>query len=125
MQRGFRNQRGDSREIFFNQQLAYPGGGNRHLLEAQPLNFHQFNRWGGERWGLQPVAHVVVVLGGDGAIRFGTDEAVRDAKCRGQILAEDFQVYFGVAVVNDALLFNEVARERGARNDVFRSAMHG
>lgn len=43
----------------------------------------------------------------------------------GAVLAEDFQVYFGVAVVNNALLFDEVARERGAGNDVFRTAMHG
>ncbi|CAM7523798.1 hypothetical protein CISEMA079M_15350 [Citrobacter sedlakii] len=41
-----------------------------------------------------------------------------------QILTENFQVNFRIAVINDALFFNEVTRECGAGNNVFGTAMH-
>ena len=41
-----------------------------------------------------------------------------------EVLTENLQINFGVAMVNDALFFNEVARERCAGDDVFGAAMH-
>lgn len=124
-QGGVGNQRRDSREIVFNQQLAYPGGGYRRLLEAKPLYFHQRNGWGGKRWRLQPETHIKVVLGGNGTKRLRTDKAVCDAKRGRQILAENLQVDFGITVINNALLFNEIAGERRTRNNVFGAAVNG
>ncbi len=60
MQRDCRDQRRDSREIVFRQQLTYPGSGYRHLLVTQPLNFNQFDGRCGDSRRFQPVAHILL-----------------------------------------------------------------
>ncbi|MNE46895.1 hypothetical protein D3C80_1412650 [compost metagenome] len=47
-----------------------------------------------------------------------------DAQRGCQILTKDLQIDLGVAVVGNALIFNEVTRESGAGNDVLRAFMH-
>ncbi len=124
MQRDCRDQRRDSREIVFCQQLTYPGSGYRHLLVTQPLNFNQFDGRCGDSRCFQPVAHILVVLGSNATKGFSTDKAVSYTQRGSEVLTENLQINFGVTMVNDALFFNEVARERSAGDDVFGAAMH-
>ncbi|MNG35482.1 hypothetical protein D3C84_1222320 [compost metagenome] len=47
------------------------------------------------------------------------------AQCGGQILTEDFQIDFGVAVIDDTLILDEITRESRAGNHVLRAFMNG
>lgn len=124
MQRDCRDQRRDSREIVFRQQLTYSGSGYRYFLVTQSFNFNQFDGRCGDSRRFQLVAYILVVLGGNAIKGFSIDKAVSYIQRGSEVLTENFQINFGVIMVNDVLFFNEVVRERSAGDDVFGVTMY-
>ncbi|MNH03279.1 hypothetical protein D3C79_625370 [compost metagenome] len=90
----------------------------------QTLNFHQGDRRAGQFRRFQPIAHIAVVLGRDRAERLVADKTVGDAQRGRQVLPKDLQIDFGITVIGNTLIFNEITRESGAGYDVLRSFVY-